>query len=121
MVQGTSSAALLPSECGQPAPSSPTGGRGARPCDDDLSAARTLSTCEVNVKVPARTPSRLPSLPTATRFAGTRPCTQGEGGIAVGGRDGTGSGVALDGAAAQGIGASLKMAKVLKVLKVLNF
>jgi hypothetical protein len=29
--------------------------------------------------------------------------------------------VALDGAAAQGIGADLKMVKVLKVLKVLNF
>jgi hypothetical protein len=39
----------------------------------------------------------------------------------VGGRDGTGSGVALDGAAALAIGADVKMVKVLKVLKVLNF
>jgi hypothetical protein len=42
----------------------------------------------------------------------------------VGGRDGTGSDVALDGAAALAIGAGVKMVKVvkvLKVLKVLNF
>jgi hypothetical protein len=34
----------------------------------------------------------------------------------VGGRDGTGSGVALDGAVALGIGADVKMVKVVKVL-----
>jgi hypothetical protein len=57
----------------------------------------------------------------APRPAGTRRCTQGEGGIASGERDGAGSGVALDGAAALAIGADVKMVKVLKVLKVLNF
>jgi hypothetical protein len=36
--------------------------------------------------------------------------------IAPGGRDGTGSGVALDGAVALDIGADVKMVKVLKVL-----
>ena len=59
----------------------------------------------------------------AQRAPGTRypaPCA-GRGGIAAGERDGTGSGVALDGAAALAIGAGLKMVKVLKVLKVLNF
>jgi len=45
----------------------------------------------------------------------------GEGGIAAGGRAGTGSGVALDGEVALAIGADVKMVKVLKVLKVLNF
>jgi hypothetical protein len=40
----------------------------------------------------------------------------GRGGIASGGRDGAGSGVALDGAAALAIGADVKMVKVLKVL-----
>jgi hypothetical protein len=39
----------------------------------------------------------------------------------LGGRDGTGSGVAPDGEAALDIGADLKMVKVLKVVKVLNF
>jgi hypothetical protein len=63
----------------------------------------------------------LPLPPTATRFARTRHCTQGEGGIASGERDGAGSGGALDGAAALAIGADVKMVKVLKVLKVLNF
>jgi hypothetical protein len=38
-----------------------------------------------------------------------------------GGRDGTGSGAALDGEAALDIGASVKMVKVVKVVKVLNF
>jgi hypothetical protein len=38
----------------------------------------------------------------------------------LGGRDGTGSGVAPDGEAALNFGADLKMVKVLKVLKVLN-
>jgi len=38
------------------------------------------------------------------------------GSIAVGGCDGTGSGVAFDGAVALGIGADVKMVKVLKVL-----
>jgi hypothetical protein len=70
-----------------------------------------------------------PHPPTATtprhdqRAPGTRylALCAGEGGIAAGGRDSTGSGVALDGAVALAIGADLKMVKVLKVLKVLNF
>jgi hypothetical protein len=41
--------------------------------------------------------------------------------VAWGGRVATGSGIAFDGEAALAIGADVKMAKVLKVVKVLNF